>query len=75
MFLRGAMQPARQHRVSRDLGGVFGEGDERALRHVLGQVGITHHAHGGGMNQVHVAADQFGKGRFGAGLGPSAQQL
>ena len=73
--LRRAMQPAGQDGPVRELPGIPRQGHEHTLRHVLGQVRIADHAHGGGIDQVNVPAHQFGKRRFGAALGVIAQKL
>ena len=69
------MQPAGQHRAIRELGGVFREGDEHALGHVLSEVRIANHAQRRGIDEIQMAAQQFGERRFGAVFSVGAQQL
>ncbi len=71
----GAMQPTRQHRTICELNGLFGERDKYALRHVFRQMRVTNHPQRGGINEIHMAAHQFGKRRFGAMFGVGAEQL
>ena len=73
--LRGAMQPTGQYRAIRELGGVFREGDEHTLGHVLSEVRIAHHAQRGRIDEIHVAAHQFSERRFRAVFSVGAQQL
>jgi len=73
--LRGAMQPTGEHRAIRELGGVLREREEHALRHIFSEMRIANHAQRGGIDEIHVAAHQLGKRRFGAAFSVSAQQL
>jgi hypothetical protein len=64
-----ALAAGKQPGLARQIG-------EDRLGHVLGEVGIAaDHAQGGGIDKVHVAPDQFGKGFFGTGLGVLANQF
>ena len=58
-----------------ELPGILRECDEDSLRHVLGLMRIGHHPPRGGINEINVAAHEFGEGRFGAVAGVIAQQL
>ena len=72
---RRAMQPTRQHSPVRKLPRLARQRHEHPLGHVLRQVRITHHPHGGGIDQVNVPAHQFGKRRFRPVLGVVPQKL
>jgi len=51
------------------------QGRKHKLRRVLGLLRITYHSQRGGIDEIHMAAHQFGKGRFRAFFGVGAQQL
>ena len=69
------MQPAGHYPAICELSGILRERNKHALGDILGEMGIANHAQRGGINEIHVAAHQFGKGRFRAFFGVSAQQL
>ena len=73
--LRGAMQPAGQHRAVGELTRVFRESDEDTLRHVLGEVRITHHAQRGRIDEIDVAPHEFREGGLGPPFGVLSQKL
>ena len=56
-----AMQPAGQNRPVGQLWRIFCEGHKYTLGHVLGQVCVPDHSQRGGINEVNVPADEFGK--------------
>jgi hypothetical protein len=58
-----------------ELGGVFGQCDKDALRHVFRQMRITNHAARCGINEINVPPDQFGEGGFRTCPRIGAQQL
>ena len=72
---RRAVQPAAQHRVIRQLSGIFRQHDEHALRHVFGKMRIIQHPQRPGMHEIDVPANQLGECGLGAAVGVSAQQL
>jgi hypothetical protein len=53
------------------LSGTLGQRDKSCLRHVLGEVRVTDHPQGSGVNQIHVSPHQFGKSRLGTVRGKS----
>lgn len=55
--------------------GVLRERHEHSLGDVLGGMRVTRHALGGGMDQINVPSDEFGKGRFGTLFRIIAQKL
>src|SRR5206468_820264 len=69
------MQPAREQRALRELGGIFCQRDEHPLRHVVGEVRIANHSPRSGIDEIHVTAHEFGKRGFAAPLRVGAQQL
>ena len=69
------VEPGREKGIGFHVGGVAGEFDEDLLGHLLGEMRAAHLAEGGGVNQVEMAGDQGGKGRFGMPVGVALQQL
>ena len=69
------MQPAGQDAEFSQLGSAIGQGEEYALRHVFRQMGILRDAQCGGINEVNIAVDQFGKRRLGSALRIILQKL
>ena len=67
------MQPAGQYPAIYELGGILRERNKHALGDILGEMGIANHAQRDGINEIHVAAHQFGEGRLRAGFGIDAQ--
>jgi hypothetical protein len=53
----------------------LGQGYKCALRHVLGQVGVAHHAKRSGIDEVNVPPYEFCERRFRPMLGVTAQKL
>jgi hypothetical protein len=45
------------------------------LRHVLREMRISNHAQRGGVNQVHVSADELRESGFGSASGEIGQEL
>ena len=70
-----AMQPAGQYRVVRELPGILSQGHKRALRDILGQVGVLNHPQRGGIHVVNMPLHEFGKCHLGPVLSVVAQQL
>ena len=68
-----AMQPAGQYRVVRELPGILSQGHKRALRDILGQVGVVNHPQRGGIHVVNMALHEFGKCLLGSALSVIAQ--
>ncbi len=69
------MQPAGEDGPIGKLPGILRQGHKGTLRHVLGQMRIAHHSQRGGINEVNVPPNQFGKRRLGSASGVIAQQL
>lgn len=63
-MLRCVMQPTRQGATVSQSRGIFRQSHKHTLRNVFRQMPVMDHAHGSGINEVHVPAYQFSKGRL-----------
>jgi hypothetical protein len=51
------------------------QGHKHPLGHIFSEVRIANHPQRGGMDEIHMAAHQFGKRRFRMASGVSPQEL
>ena len=58
-MLRCVMQPTGQGPAVSESAGIFRQSQKHTLRHVFGQMPVMDHAHGSGINEVHMSARQF----------------